>query len=68
MGAHEFDWLYMGDFAGGCDVNLTDFAVMAQSWQQDNPAIDIVPYLAPDGIIDLAELLVVVNHWLEGTQ
>ncbi|MHC5156740.1 MAG: choice-of-anchor Q domain-containing protein, partial [Planctomycetota bacterium] len=55
MGAHEFDWLYVGDFEGGCDVDLADFAVMAQSWQLNNPAIDIAPYLDPDGIIDLGE-------------
>lgn len=64
MGAYELDWLYMGDFAGGCDVDQTDFAVMAQSWQLNNPAIDIAPYFEPDGIIDLAELMIIVEHWL----
>ena len=66
MGAYELDWLYLGDFAGGCHVDLGDFAVLAQNWQQDNPAIDIVPFLEPDGVIDLKELLVLVEHWLEG--
>ena len=54
MGAYEFDWLYIGDFEGDdCDVNLGDFAAMAQSWLQDNSDIDIAPYPDPDGVIDL---------------
>ncbi len=67
MGAYEFHWFYIGDFEGDdCDVDLGDFAVMAQSWLQDNPAIDIVAYLDPDGVIDTQELLVVVEHRLTG--
>ena len=66
MGAYEFDFIYFGDFAGGCDVDLADFAVMAQSWQLANPEIDIAPYLDPDGVIDLKELLVLANNWLAG--
>jgi hypothetical protein len=66
MGAHELDWLYAGDFEGGdCDVDLGDFAVMAQSWQLDNPAIDIMPYLDPDGIIDIQEMFILCEHWLD---
>ncbi|MHC5083864.1 MAG: right-handed parallel beta-helix repeat-containing protein [Planctomycetota bacterium] len=66
MGAHELDWLYAGDFEGDdCDVDLGDFAVMAQSWLLDNPAIDIVPYQDPDGIIDLGELSLLAAHWLQ---
>ena len=66
MGAHEFDWLYVGDFAGGCNVDLADFAVLSQSWQQDDPAIDIVPYLDSDGIIDMSEMLILCEYWLAG--
>ena len=65
MGAYEFDWLYIGDFAGGCDIDLEDFSVLAQSWQMDDPAIDIAPFLNPDGLIDLKELLILTAHWLE---
>ncbi len=64
MGAYEFDWLYLGDFAGGCDIDFVDFSVLAQSWLQDNPAIDIAPYLDPDGIIDFQELIVMTDNWL----
>ena len=41
IGAYEFDWKYLGDFAGGCDVVLSGFGVLAQSWGADDPAIDI---------------------------
>jgi hypothetical protein len=65
MGAYELDWLYLGDFEGDdCDVDLKDFAVLADSFQQDNPAIDIAPFLNPDGIIDFEELMVFAEHWL----
>lgn len=67
MGAYEFSWLSLGDFAGGCDITVADFATLAQSWQKDNPAIDIAPYLDPDGVIDLKDLLVLAENWLEGT-
>ena len=68
MGAYEFDSLYIGDFEGDdCDVDLGDYAVMAQSWMQDNPAIDIASYLYPDGVIDIREMAIIAAYWLEGT-
>jgi len=67
MGAYEeSSWLYAGDFAGGCDVDLVDFGVLAASWQGDDPVIDIVPYLEGDGVIDIGELMVLAENWLEG--
>ena len=56
----------MGDFAGGCDVDLMDFGVLAENWGMANAAIDIWPYPAGDGVIDLGELAVLVEHYLEG--
>jgi len=66
MGAHEFDRIYFGDFAGGCEINLLDFSVIASYWLQDNPEIDIAPIFEPDGIIDYKELLVLADNWLAG--
>ena len=67
MGAYEFDSLYIGDFEGNdCDVDLADYAVLSQSWLQNDSAIDIAPYLDPDGIIEFQELLILVQHWLDG--
>ncbi len=68
MGAYEFDFTYLGDFEGDdCDVDLGDFGVLANNWQTNNPATDISPYLDPDGVIDLGELMVLALHWLERT-
>ena len=66
MGAYEFDWKYLGDCAGGCDVDLGEFLMLAENWGGDNAAIDISPYLQPDGVIDSGELMVVAEHWLDG--
>ncbi|MBN1796493.1 MAG: C10 family peptidase [Sedimentisphaerales bacterium] len=66
IGAYEFNYVYLGDFAGDCDVDFGDFAVLAESYQQDNPTIDIAPFLNPDGIIDFKELLILCDNWLEG--
>jgi len=67
MGAYEFSWVYIGDFEGDdCDVDFGDFSVLALNFGQDNPAIDIAPFLDPDGIIDFKELLVLAQHWLAG--
>lgn len=67
MGAYEFNHFVPGDFDGhGCDVDYGDFAVLAQSWLDDNPAIDVAPGGGGDGIIDLNELLVLADNWLAG--
>ena len=60
-------WFYPGDFAGGCDVVLSDFGVLAESWGADDGAIDIWPYPAGDGVIDIGELAVLAGHYLEST-
>ena len=66
MGAYEFNYAYMGDLDHNCEVNFGDFAVLAENWELDNPAIDIAPFGNPDGIIDFEELLVIAAHWLKG--
>jgi hypothetical protein len=64
IGAYEFDLKYFGDYYGDCDVNFEDFAVLTQNWYGSNPEIDIMPYLDPDGIINLEELRVLIENWL----
>jgi hypothetical protein len=73
MGAYEFDWVHIGDFAGGCDVDFADFAVFALAWLSDdtptgnwNPDCDIS--LAPDGIIDELDLKIFTENWLVGAE
>jgi len=70
MGAYEFGWVYIGDFAGGCDIDFADFAVFALAWLTEdgdlnyNSLCDIsVP---ADSTIDEIDLSIFVDNWLEG--
>jgi len=62
MGAYEFDWGYVGDFAGGCNVTLSDFAVLAEQWGLEHLSWDIVP-AGGDGIVNLLDLASFANNW-----
>ncbi|MHC4160183.1 MAG: right-handed parallel beta-helix repeat-containing protein, partial [Planctomycetota bacterium] len=66
MGAYEFTYAYIGDFAGGCDVDLTDFSILADYWLTDELLVDIAPTPAGDGIVDERDLAIFVDNWLEG--
>jgi len=70
IGAYEFGYFYLGDFAGDCDVDLGDFGIFAAAWLSEegegqfNSACDIgVP---GDDRINLADLKVFVENWLVG--
>lgn len=68
IGAYEFDWISIGDFAGGCNVNLEDFFIFASTWlsvQGDsnyNPVCDIG--LPLDNYIDKKDLEQFFINWL----
>jgi hypothetical protein len=70
MGAYEFSWVYIGDFAGGCDVNFPDFSVLGLTWRKENgqpgydPNCDIS--LPADGIVDEKDLKICTDNWLAG--
>jgi hypothetical protein len=66
MGAYEFSYAYAGDFDGDCDVDFIDFAILAGSWLQNNPLLDIAPAPAGDGIVDIQDLAVLGDNWLAG--
>jgi len=66
MGAYEFSWVFAGDFDGDADVDFADFAILAASWLQNNPALDIAPPPAGDGIVDLKDFAVLFDNWLAG--
>jgi hypothetical protein len=57
MGAYEFDWLYIGDIDGECDVELSDFAIFTLAWLSEegegeyNPDCDIS--IPADDTIDM---------------
>ncbi len=70
MGAYEFSYTYLGDFAGGCDVDFTDFAVFALAWLTEegqagyDSNCDIaLPY---NGAIDEKDLNIFTYNWLLG--
>jgi len=66
MGAYEFSYAYAGDFDNDCDVDFIDFAILANSWLQNNPLVDIAPPPEGDGIVDIKDLAVLCDNWLAG--
>ncbi|MGA2094263.1 MAG: hypothetical protein ABSH16_12800 [Sedimentisphaerales bacterium] len=66
MGAYEFSYAYAGDFDSDCNVDFSDFALLASSWLQSNPSVDIAPPPAGDGIVDIKDLAVLCDNWLAG--
>jgi hypothetical protein len=70
MGAYEFAWVYIGDFAGGCDVDFIDYSVFALAWLtedgqgQYNPICDIG--FPADSFIDGKDLKIFNDNWLAG--
>jgi hypothetical protein len=63
MGAYEFNWYYIGDLAGGCDINLQDFAVLAEQWRLEHLSADIAPAPAGDGIVNLLDFASLASRW-----
>jgi hypothetical protein len=55
-----------GDFDGDSDVDFNDFAILADSWRQNNPLIDIAPAPAGDGIVDIKDFTTLCDNWLNG--
>ena len=59
-----------GDFEPDCDVDFTDFAILASAWLSNsgqthwNPACDISD--PNDNVIDLFDLAVFTENWLTG--
>jgi parallel beta-helix repeat protein len=72
MGAYEFDWRYLGDFDGECDVDLVDFAIFALAWLAEegegeyNPVCDIS--IPADDTIDMLDAEIVFRNWLAGVE
>ena len=66
MGAYEFNYAYAGDFDGDCDIDFFDFAILANSWLQNDPLRDIAPPPAGDDIVDIYDLAVLCDNWLAG--
>jgi predicted outer membrane repeat protein len=69
MGVYEFDWVRIGDFAGGCDVDFEDYSILALTWLLSegqagyDPVCDIGK--PADKQIDIFDLDAFVHNWLE---
>lgn len=57
--------LRLADLNADGTVNFADFSRLGQYWRQSQPAVDIAPLPAGDGIIDFKEIASLANHWLE---
>jgi hypothetical protein len=44
-------------------VDISDLLRLIASWGQDDPAVDIGPRPFGDGIVDAADLEVLMSHW-----
>ncbi len=68
MGAYEFSWPYIGDFAGGCDVDFSDLSVLALTWlvEEGQAGYDAICDISipADNIIDEKDLQIFTDNWL----
>ena len=63
-GAYEFERQRVGDFSDNCVIDFVDFAIFAENWLSDDTATDIAPPYR-DGIVNINDLLLFMDHWLE---
>ncbi len=68
MGTYEFSWIYIGDFASGCDVDFVDFAWFAPNWQDTNCGVCGGADFAGDGNVDWNDLKEFSDYWLLGAE
>jgi hypothetical protein len=54
------------DFNGDGNVNMKDFSRLAQYWRQNEPSVDIGPMAWGNGRVDIQDVVVFAEHWLEG--
>jgi gluconolactonase len=52
------------DFNGDERVDFLDYARLMQSWQSDDPNVDLGPTTLGDGVIDVRDLVLLADHWL----
>ncbi len=54
------------DFDDDGAVNLIDFSMLAQYWQESNELVDVAPIPVSDGIVNFEDLVVLSESWLVG--
>ena len=55
----------MVDFDGDGAVDGVDINIMVANWDTDNPLCDIGPMPWGDGVVDVQDLIVLVEHLVE---
>jgi hypothetical protein len=70
MGAYEFDWAYIGDFDGSCDLDFVDFAYLGLTWLKEDgdPGYDYLCDISipADSFINVSDLKIFTDNWLAG--
>ncbi|MHC4440653.1 MAG: LamG-like jellyroll fold domain-containing protein, partial [Planctomycetota bacterium] len=51
------------DFNGDGIVDMKDLLKLIQSWDQDNPTVDVAPLPYGDGIVDALDLEFLMSYW-----
>jgi hypothetical protein len=51
------------DFNGNGTVDIQDLLRLIESWDQNDPAVDIGPTPFGDGVVDNVDLEVLMSHW-----
>ena len=55
---------FTGDFTADGKINFYDFAELARYWKQNEPSVDIAPWPYGNGLVDMSDAAVLVEHWL----
>lgn len=63
IGAYEF--CPIPDLSNDGRVDLKDFAILGQYWQQNAQSADIAPTSGGDGHVDFKDIALMVAYWLE---
>jgi parallel beta-helix repeat protein len=68
MGAYEFNYAYMGDFDGQCDVDFVDYAIFALAFSSQPPDENWNRFcdisVPPDEYIDWGDAKILCDNWL----
>ena len=63
-GAYEFNRYQYGDFSDDCEINFEDYAMIFEDWGMADTLRDIYPPWK-NGTVNLDDLAVLCEHWLE---
>ena len=56
---------FTDNLGGDGKVNFQNFAELTNYWQQNEPSADIGPWPIGDGVVNIIDLAVLVEDWLQ---